>query len=128
MLIIRLNFYKKVKTEFRRETFLDNLNFEQRRAVTKLRCSDHALEIEKGRHKGIKDRSKRICPLCPCPTMEDEEHFIYNCNSYNHLRLKYTIGQEATIQDLFSDNFCITFANYVVESFKYREEIRLGGG
>ena len=34
----RLAFYKKVKTEFGMESFLDKLNFEQRRAITKLRC------------------------------------------------------------------------------------------
>ena len=48
-----LAFYKKVKTEFGMESFLGKLNFEQRRAITKLRCSDHVLEIENGRHKCI---------------------------------------------------------------------------
>ena len=123
----RLDFYKTIKTELRRETFLDVLNFEQRRTLTKLRCSDHTLEIEKGRHKGIKDRTKRICPTCPYHTIENEEHFIYKCNSYNHLRLKYNVGRE-TIKDLFSENLCTNFANYVIECFKYRDEIQPGRG
>ena len=101
---------------------MDTLNYEHRRAIIKLRCSDHALEIEKGRHKGIKDKSKRICPFCPCPTMEDEEHFILYCNSYNHLREKYDIGH-LFLQNLFHDNHVINLAKYTIEAFEYRDQM-----
>ena len=118
----RLIFYKKLKTEFGIESFLGTLNFEQRRAITKLRCSDHVLEIEKGRHKGIKDKYKRFCPLCPDPTMEDEEHFIFHCNSYRDLRLKYNLEQ-TPLQNLFHDTFVTNFAKYIIEALEHRDQI-----
>ena len=122
----RLTFYKKVKKEFRIESFIDTLSYEHRRAITKLRCSDHTLEIEKGRHKGIKDKSKRICPLCPNPKMEDEEHFIFHCKSYSHIRLKYNIGCMTPLQDLFNNN-CTNLARYIIEALEYRDEIIRSG-
>ena len=125
--ISRLNFYTKLKTEFGIEKFLDTLNFEQRRAITKLRCSDHSLEIEKGRHKGIKDRSKRLCPLCPNPEMEDEEHFIFSCKSYSHIRLKYGIMQSMPLQELFRDTYCTKLAKYVIEALDKRDLIIRSG-
>ena len=117
----RLHFYKKVKTEFKEENYLSTLNFEQRRAITKLRCSDHSLEIEKGRHKGL-DRSKRVCPLCEDPTIEDEEHFILHCKSYKHIRLKYNIEQITSVQNLFHETCCASFAKYIIEAFEYRNK------
>ena len=120
----RLTFYKKVKTKFGIESFLGTLNFEQRRAITKLRCSDHVLEIEKGRHKGIKDKSRRLCPLCPHPTMEDEEHFIFQCNTYNHLRLQYNVDPQTSLRDLFLDTFITNLAKYVIDALGLREQMR----
>ena len=47
----RLKFYKEIKGEYEHEKRLDLENFDKRRLLAKLRCSDHTLEIEKGRHK-----------------------------------------------------------------------------
>ena len=118
----RLAFYKKVKTEFGMESFLGKLNFEQRRAITKLRCPDHVLEIEKGRQKGIKDKFKRLCPLCPNPTMEDEEHFISHCNSYNHLRVMNNI-EHTPLQNLFPDTFITNLVKYVIAALEHRDQV-----
>ena len=46
----RLNFYRTVKNDFLMEKYLHLPTFGQRKQITKLRCSDHQLEIEKGRH------------------------------------------------------------------------------
>ena len=85
------------------------------------------VEIEKGRHKGIKDRFKRLCPLCPNPEMEDEEHFIIYCKS--HIRLKYGIMQIMSLHELFLDTHCTNLAKYVIEALEYRDlVIRSGKG
>ena len=42
----RLIFYKTIKCTFKKEDYLDNENFEERRKISKLRCSDHRLEVE----------------------------------------------------------------------------------
>ena len=62
-------------------------NFENRKATTKIRCSDHCLEIEKGRHKNI-PRVERICKVCDKSEIETEEHFLQKCKKYDPLRNK----------------------------------------
>ena len=61
-------------------------NVFQRTAFTKLRLSNHALMIEKGRHLSLK-RFDRTCPFCPW-SIETEQHVLLNCLSYSHLRQK----------------------------------------
>ena len=83
--LTRLRFYKKIKNEFVRENYLDTVGFVHRRTIAKFRCSDHVLEIEKGRHKGT-PRHERLCTMCHNGQVEDEEHFLFSCNIYNSLK------------------------------------------
>ena len=78
--LARLIFYKNIKTEFKMESYFDTLGLEHRRAIAKLRCSAHTLEIEKGRHKGI-HRLERKCTLCHNGQVEAEVHFLFLCNT-----------------------------------------------
>ena len=56
--------------------------------MTKLRISDHCLEIEKGRHqRPYKLSQDRICPKCNIET-EDEKHFLIKCKFYDNQRHK----------------------------------------
>ena len=55
----RMQFYNEIKTQFCFENYLDLPNLSQRRIITKFRCSDHTLEIEKGRHNKI-PREERV--------------------------------------------------------------------
>ena len=66
-----------------------------------LRCSDHALEVEKGRHKGT-TRTERICAVCGNGQIEDEEHFLFKCNMYNSLKEKFKIDQLKILPDFFN--------------------------
>ena len=116
----RLSFYKRLKTEFKSEGYLDDLNFENRRKITKLICSDHALEIEKGRHNGINDRSKRICRMCH-NSVEDEMHFLFHCSEYDHIRTKHNLGQD--VQSLLPTNQCNNTAKYIIEALAYRDQV-----
>ena len=120
--LARLLFYKKLKTEFKMENYVDTLGFEHRRAIAKLRSSDHALEIEKGRHKGTL-RHKRTCKLCHNGQVEDEEHFLLYCNTYNALRTKYNLGHFTVAHEFFNDANYITLGKYLVEAFTTRDEI-----
>ena len=49
----RLIFYKKIKKKHELENYLNLPTFKERKYISKLRCSDHGLEIEKGRHQKI---------------------------------------------------------------------------
>ena len=124
----RLLFYKKIKTEFKMESYLDTVGFEHRRAIAKLRCSDHALEIEKGRHKGI-PRTERTCTLCHNSQIEDEEHFLFLCNTYNSLRHKYNVEHFTVPQEFFNDTNYNILGKYLIEAFTTRHDIiRMVGG
>ena len=61
--INRLEFYCKRKNKFEFEKYLNINKFETRKRISKLRCSDHDLEIEKGRHNKL-PREARTCKLC----------------------------------------------------------------
>ena len=90
----RLKFYQEIKGEYKYEQHLDIQHFDKRRLTSKLRCSDHALEIEKGRHKPVSTRKpveERKCVFCPRGEVEDEKHFLYHCDLYSEIRRKYPI-------------------------------------
>lgn len=52
--------------------------------MSKLRLSNHMLNIEKGRHNKI-PKENRVCPFCPT-IIEDEIHSTTECKLYSHLR------------------------------------------
>ena len=72
--------YSLFKNDFFIEHHLESItDFRYRTAITKLRCSSHALEIERGRYQNPKvPRDLRLCPVCQ--VVEDEEHFVTNCS------------------------------------------------
>ena len=76
-----LRTYAKIKTTFGIEKYLELVkNFRYRNAITKIRTSSHALEIEKGRHRngGVKiPACQRLCKICN--VQEDEIHFVLDC-------------------------------------------------
>ena len=127
----RLLFYKKIKSEFKMECYLENPCYQQRRHISKLRCSDHALEIEKGRHKkgnSRKLRHQRICILCKNGHVEDEEHFLFKCDIYNLLRTKYKFEHLNEALSFFNGDNLNTLGKYLIEAFKLREELIKNGG
>ena len=81
----KLRTYSIFKTEIACEEYLSKIqNIDVRVALTKLRLSNHPLMIEKGRYQQI-DKNLRFCPFC-LTKIEDEIHFMMNCNLYDSLR------------------------------------------
>ena len=122
----RLLFYKKMKSEFGMENYLKIPGFQQRRHISKLRCSDHALEIEKGRHKKGNTRTlphERICTLCKGGQVEDEEHFLIKCDIYNPIRSKYKLEQLKEALNFFNEENINSVGKYLIEAFEMREKI-----
>jgi len=80
----KLRTYSLFKQEVRREPYLSSVrNVKDRISMTKLRLSNHELMIEKGRHLKL-TISERKCPFCNL--VEDEAHFLIDCNIYTALR------------------------------------------
>jgi hypothetical protein len=76
----KLDTYRSFKTEFYYEPFVDIHDRQQQIALSKLRLSNHKLQIEMGRYTKPKtDRAQRLCKLCNEGVVEDENHFLLQC-------------------------------------------------
>ena len=69
--------YKLLKTSFKKENYLNlPLGKQILFSFSKLRVSNHKLEIELGRYRNIPSK-ERYCRVCKSNQIEDEFH-IYN--------------------------------------------------
>ena len=121
----KMRFYKTFKECFEKEPYLDHLtNFHARKIITKFRCSDHRLEIEKGRHRNLPVEN-RICPVCRTD-VETELHFLQECAEYNNLRTRY-FGNNTSHADWVNILKCKDFAtsqkllHFLEKAFRIRE-------
>ena len=115
-----MKFYNEIKTHFAFENYLDQPNFSLRKIITKLRCSDHTLEIEKGRHNKI-PREERVCKVCDCEETETEEHFLIKCKFYEKLKWKYQIRQYENSLFFLRENSTECLGRYLIDAFAERK-------
>ena len=115
----RLAFYCKYKTKFEFEQYLNINRFIKRKNITKLRCSDHELEIEKGRHNKL-PREARTCKMCHNGTVENEEHFLFECTFYNDIRTKTLFNP--TVDTLFENDTIEHLGDYVILALEKRRD------
>ena len=108
------------------EGYLDQIKNDQKRVkITKLRLSNHKLEIEIGRHKKI-ERNNRLCRLCTMNAIEDECHFIEQCPRYNLIRRRYPSITLLKMKELFitnDTNGLLEMANFITELCEKRETL-----
>ena len=85
--------YFSFKTEFRAEPYISQAkNVHLRRMIACFRTGSHWLQVQTGRFSGV-EYQQRHCPTCS-EVIEDEQHALFVCPDYDHLRSKYA--------DLFS--------------------------
>ena len=85
----KLEFYRSFKTYHTSSSYLDlTRGTAGRRALLKLRISNHKLMIEIGRYNQT-TKDNRHCPFCGCNVMEDEVHFLFQCPTYSVIRNKF---------------------------------------
>jgi len=84
----KLDTYRKFKQNIQYEPYLDMIENKQHQiSLTRLRLSNHRLQIEQGRYaKQRADREQRLCPICDLGEVEDEEHFLYRCTALSNDR------------------------------------------
>ena len=94
-----------------------------------MRCSNHQLEIEKGRHKNI-IRQDRLCKVCPDRVIESEEHFMRKCTFYIRHRKKYQIDPDLSYETILKNVEPEQLGRYLFETFsdrkKFKEWFNLG--
>jgi hypothetical protein len=78
----KLRTYKLLKQQFTIEPYLLHIdNTVHRKTLTQLRLSAHNLNIESMRPT-TPDPKLRLCSLCTNKQVEDEEHFLVRCPTY----------------------------------------------
>lgn len=88
----KLRTYGEFKTVPGLEPYLLHpMKIQYRTNFSKFRLSNHALQIEKGRHSNIA-RNQRFCPFC-LTSVETEQHFLLHCR-------KYDMGREKLFREL----------------------------
>ena len=117
----RLYFYKSLKNAFGYERYLDMNNILWRNSISKLRCSSHILQIEKGRHIN-QPREERLCKLCDMDETETEDHLLLACSRYNTLRTKYNLTGHADSNVLFLNTPPEVVGKFVTEACEIRKK------
>ena len=129
----KLEMFSKIKTKFAYEAYLDEIRCnEKQRALTKLRISNHRLEIEVGRYKRpYIERGDRICNLCNME-MGDEFHFMFRCPNLGEIRKEMLgkvrfEGDKLVLTRLYLSDFleapAVTVASFVRAATEIRAEI-----
>jgi len=88
----KLKSYYEYKSCLESEIYLNCIDVRKHKvALTKLRCSNHNLHVERGR-QNCTPYENRLCLLCEkrgIMEIETELHFVSICSSYSVLRNKY---------------------------------------
>ena len=133
----KLKFLSTVKETYGMENYLKIKNYQNRRALTKLRTSSHRLAIETGRWVNAK-REERTCKQCNENKIEDENHLLFDCKAYTEKRLttfqfiQSQIGIDLSCEIRRTDNLKILFSSnnintmnalgkFVKQSFEKRQ-------
>ncbi len=84
----KLELYNNIKHKFGAERYL-LLNIEYEKSLlSQLRYGILPLRIETGRFCNEK-REDRLCVFCDTNTVENTEHFLFECSLYDHQRLNF---------------------------------------
>ena len=130
--------YRQYKDNIKPSPYLQHVsNRKHRRAMAKLRLSDHNLEIEKGRHTKPKIYlQNRICKMCNLSRVEDEVHFLTEGDQYKSERasllkdmkqLHFNLNTDLKNETLKNLMICdhkqvnIRLAKFIYEGFQKRD-------
>jgi len=87
--VSKLNFYKLFKNEFSSESYVFKIHNRAHRSVfAQLRCGILPLKIETGRYTQI-PIDFRLCIFCNSNVVEDEMHFLFDCDFYSTIRSNF---------------------------------------
>ena len=84
----KLRAYRELKSIFTCENYVKMLQPNSRSCIARLRSGVFPLPIETGCWRG-KPIEERLCPVCPQPVVETEEHILLSCPLYNDIRAKH---------------------------------------
>ena len=125
----KLRTYRLLKENLTCEIYLNEINIATyRKAITKLRGGLLDLRANTGRYENI-PYEDRICLMCKT-SIEDEFHFIFECNNYGSIRQNfipeyyYVHPSYEKFKDLMTrrkHDTLLNIARYVIVAMKHRE-------
>ena len=131
----KLLLYKEIKSHFGYESYLDNIVTKKYRSIlTKIRLTAHNLKIETGRYaRNPIERRERLCVFCDENLVEDEYHFVIECNAYAAIRAKYIKKYYTAKKSMFKfielfqspKNTILNLCKYLIEAFALRNSLQL---
>ena len=133
-----LRTYNVLKTRFGTEPYLRSVkDIKYRVAISKLRVSSHALEIERGRYTSpMTPVNEQLCHACQ--KVEDEFHFMMECKSnsdlcqtsINNLTTRCPNFADLSLREQFvymftnEDNMSLTWlGKFIYKSFQRRNSV-----
>ncbi len=129
--IAKLRTYVTIKHAYKTELYVKSTISKQARShLAQLRCGVLPLNVETGRYTGLPPE-QRICKMCNQNTIEDETHFILNCDKYQIERIpisqKLSNHPEITTDSEklnFILNTCFKAAStFIIKAFTKRRSI-----
>ena len=107
--------YLKINPELKTPEIYSNLNSQQQISmIGKLRTSSHCLHVEMGRRSGLA-REARTC--CCTNGIEDEEHFLLQCEMYQDIRQKEKVAN-TNIRKILED---AKYTTYITNLYQRRK-------
>ena len=109
----KMRTYIEYKHEFFMELYITKLHFKARQQMSKLRLSDHNLEIERGRyHRPSLKPEDRSCTFCP-QKIENEFHFLIECTAYIDERQNLVNSLTRNFPNIVSSHKNKLFSNHI---------------
>lgn len=133
----KLRFYSLFKKTFRTENYVKlNLDPQQRSLTAQLRLGILPLRVETGRFVNLA-LDDRKCEICNTEAIEDECHFLFECERYKDLRENWEITiknqcnyiQYLELEDQLSflfEDIPRSTAKYIVNCFMQRKSYLFG--
>ena len=119
----KLEFYRSFKTDHTSSSYLDlTRGTAGRRALVKLRISNHKLMTEIGRYNQT-TKDNRHCPFCGCIVIEDDFHFLFHCptcSMITQLPINGLIDELMNYSNYFIN---IQFIKYISAYFDVRDKL-----
>ena len=129
----KLSVYATFKSTVAKEKYLVSLSLKKYiKVLAKFRTSNHELEIEIGRHKGLR-LEERLCEFCKesgTYVIEDEYHLVLCCPLYADLRHCYSwLTNRNSSFEFFieimndtNEEHIVQFATFLDKSFAKRKQ------
>ncbi len=129
----KLELYNVLKCNYGVEKYLLlNIDKYEKSLLSQLRYGILPLRIETGRYVN-ETREERVCTLCTSNTIESVEHFLFECEAYDTLRLPFVTNAQSVIENWedLTQTECLkllfelmprALARYVKNIFLHRRE------